>query len=197
MLLLKVIILQVDSSKIYKGGVSLSDFSDIAQVIIAAANLFLAGYVIFYQIKRDKKSDSSTALLNEQNIKLQWFKELIVQPNIEGINNFYQNLSLLRNRITTNDISIEQKETINDIVKAELSIIRKSFVDVLIQIDKKFGDKIMANLDELVDNITNAIFNDELKLAMPSVYEKEIGAKIAYSKNNLLSLLYNYKGVPL
>lgn len=197
MLLLKVIILQVDSSKIYKGGVSLSDFSDIAQVIIAAANLFLAGYVIFYQIKRDKKSDSSTALLNEQNIKLQWFKELIVQPNIEGINNFYQNLSLLRNRITTNDISIEQKETINDIVKAELSIIRKSFVDVLIQIDKKFGDKIMANLDELVDNITNAIFNDELKLAMPSVYEKEIGARIAYSKNNLLSLLYNYKGVPL
>ena len=53
----------------------------------------------------------------------------------------------------------------------------------------------LQNIDELVDSITNAIFNDELKLNKSNVYDKNIGSKISYSKNNLISLLYNYKGI--
>lgn len=174
---------------------SLTDFSDIAQVIIAVVNLFLAIYIILYQITKDKKSDNDTARLNEQNIKLQWFKELIVQPNIAVINSFYENLALIREQITSNDLSEIEKESINEFVKLELSKIRKSFVDVLLQIDKPFADMVLENLDELVDGITNSIFDDELKLNHPSVYDKNIGSKISYSKNKLLALLYNYKGV--
>ena len=57
-----------------KTTLSLSDVADISQVIIAIANLFLAGYVLIYQILKDKKTDNETARLNEQNIKLQWLK---------------------------------------------------------------------------------------------------------------------------
>ena len=171
---------------------SLSDYSDIAQIIIAIANLFLAAYVIFYQIRKDKKTDHETARLNEQNIKLQWFKELIVQPNMDNIRMFYANLHTIKDKINSTDLSVEQKEDINNFVKAELAMFRKSFIDVLQLVDKKFADK---NMDELVDDITNAIFNDELKLNKPAVYEKNIGSKISYSKNNLISQLYNYKGL--
>jgi hypothetical protein len=174
---------------------SLSDFSDIAQVVIAGINLFLAAYIIIYQIQKDKKSDNDTARLNEQNIKLQWYKELIVQPNIGVINTFYDNLALIKEKITSNDLDEQQKESINEFVKTELSKIRKSFVDVLLQIDKPFADKVLENLDELVDGITNSIFDQELKLKLPAVYDKNIGSKISYSKNKLLALLYNYKGV--
>ena len=83
----------------------------------------------------------------------------------------------------------------NEFAKYELSKIRKSFVDVLLHVDKPFADKVLANLDELVDGITNSIFEEELKLKLPSVYDKSIGSKISYSKNKLLALLYNYKGV--
>lgn len=176
-------------------GLNLSDFSDLAQVIIAGVNLFLAGYVVFYQIRKDKKSESETAKLNEQNIKLQWFKELIVQPNMKSINAFYDNLNTIRDRITSNDLTNDQKEDINNFVKQELSVLRKTFVDVLLLVDKKFSDKLLANLDELVDGITNSIFDDELKLNLESVYEKAIGQKISYSKNNLIAQLYNYKGI--
>ena len=72
---------------------------------------------------------------------------------------------------------------------------RKSFVDVLQLVDKRFAEQLLKNLDELVDGITNAIFNDELKLKVSSVYEKNIGSKISYSKNNLISQIYNYKGL--
>lgn len=178
-----------------KSALSLSDFSDISQVIIAIANLFLAGYVLTYQIRKDKKADNETARLNEQNIKLQWFKELIVQPNMEAINTFYVKLHTIKSMINSNDLTIEQKEDINNFVKAELTTLRKSFVDVLQLVDKRFADQLLKNLDELVDGITNAIFNDELKLKVSSVYEKNIGSKISYSKNNLISQLYNYKGL--
>lgn len=174
---------------------SLSDIADISQVIIAIANLFLAGYVLIYQIRKDKKTDNETARLNEQNIKLQWFKELIVQPNMDTIAVFYSNLHTIKSKINSNDLSIEEKEDINNFVKAELTKLRKSFVDVLQLVDKSFADQLLQNLDELVDGITNAIFNDELKLKISAVYEKNIGSKISYSKNNLISQLYNYKGL--
>jgi len=174
---------------------SLSDVSDLSQVLIAIANIFLAGYVLFYQIRKDKKTDNETAKLNEQNIKLQWFKELIVQPNMDTIALFYSNLHSIKDKINSNDLTIEEKEDINNFVKAELAKLRKSFVDVMQLVDKKYADLLLKNLDELVDGITNAIFNNELKLKVSSVYEKNIGSKISYSKNNLISQLYNYKGL--
>ena len=178
-----------------KSAISLDDISNLSQVFIALANLFLAGYILFYQIKKDKKTESDTAKLNEQNIKLQWFKELIVQPNMPAIILFYNNLTSIESRITTNDLSVEQKEDINNFVKNELTILRKSFVDVLLLVDKKFANELLVNLDELIDGITNSIFDDELKLTLPAVYEKKIGSKISYSKNNLVAQLYNYKGL--
>lgn len=173
---------------------TLSDYSDISQVLIAAINLFLAGYVIIYQIKKDQQDSNHTAQLNEQNIKLQWFKELIVQPNHKKIDAFYINLHSIKEQIDSNDLSINRKEDINNFIKAELTVIRKSFVDILHSIDKELGDKVLKNLDNLVDSTTDAIFNDELKLKNASVYEKEIGSKIEYSKSDLISTLFHYKG---
>lgn len=174
---------------------TLSDGADWAQVIIAFANLILAGYVIIYQIGKDRKIENGTAKLNEQNIKLQWFKELVVQPNMEAITNFYTNLHTIDTKINSNDLTVDEKQDINEFVKAELSKLRKSFIDVVFFIDRPLSEQLMANLDELVDGITNAIFNDELKLKKPEVYEKNIGSKISASKNKIIALLYNYKGV--
>lgn len=176
-------------------GLSLSDLADWSQVLIALVNLFLAGYVIFYQIRKDKKIDNDTAKINEQNIKLQWFKELVVQPNMDGIKEFYLSLNTIYSKINSNDLTNDEKQDINDFVKLELSKLRKSFVDVLFLVDKNFAEQLMKNLDELVDAITNAIFNDELKLKIPSVYEKNIGSKISISKNKVIAQLYNYKGI--
>jgi len=175
---------------------SLSDFSDLSQIIIAVANLFLAGYVLLYQIRKDKRTELDAAHSNEQNIKLQWIKELIVQPNIPFINHFYERLHSIKEKITTDNLTTEERETINNMIKQELSLFRKTFIDVLLQIDKAFAFQVLKNLDQLIDDITEAIFNDELKLSKLPVYEKHIGSKIAYSKNNLIALLYNYKGLP-
>ena len=175
--------------------VTLKDVADISQVVVGISSLFLAGYVFIYQRQKDKKNDFQTALLHEQNIKLQWFKELVVQPNLGTINQFYTNLHSIKEKITSDNMSLPEREDMNNYIKSELSAIRKTFIDILLQVDNKFGALILKNLDDLVDELTEAIFNDELKLKHPAVCEKHLTNKISYSKNSFLALLYNYKGL--
>lgn len=176
-----------------KSGFSLSDASDIAQIILALASLALAFYIFIYQRNKDNRIELQTAQLNEQNIKLQWFKELIIHPNLPGIQNFYGNLHTIKDKIDSNDLSEEKKIEINTFIKKELSDIRKSFVDLLQAADSAFAKKTKENFDNLIDGITEAIFNDELKLNNSATYEKFIGSKITYSQNSLLSSIYNHK----
>lgn len=174
---------------------SLATLADIAQVIIAIANLGLAFYVIIYQIGRDKKTELQAAKINEQNIRLQWFRELVIQPNQKAIETFYFNLHSLTSKINSNDLSEEEKLNLNAFVKNEASTLRKAFVDILHGIDSDLSHQVQNNIDTLVDTITEAIFNDELKLNNPDTYEKQIGSKISYSQNNLISIIFNYKAI--
>jgi hypothetical protein len=86
-------------------------------------------------------------------------------------------------------------EEINQFIKNEFRVLRITFLDVVYIVDKPLGQTIKSNLDELVNGITDAIFDPTLKLAMESVYEKHIGLKILDSKNKLFGSLYNFKGV--
>jgi hypothetical protein len=156
---------------------------DIATIVIALANLILASYVFYFQRKK-----------NRNDIKLQWFKELIIEPNMPNIDKFYNNLSGLRVRIVVPLLGEDEKRVINDSIKLEAQELRKSYITLLMMFDSKLGTKSKDNIDELVDNITNALFNDELRLSHPNVYDREIGQKILVSKTNLLSYIYNYYG---
>ncbi len=187
-------------------GFSISDAADIANLIIAAFTLGLAYYIFVYQREKDKKdkvereekeqaNKIETLLLQEQNIKLQWFKELVVQPHLTDINKFYSSLHTLESKITTNTLSEDKKFELIEFIKLEQSEIRKTFVDVLHGVNKHLYESVINNLDKLTDEITNTIFNDGLNLTHKPTYEKEIGSKITYSRNDLLSRIYNYKGI--
>jgi hypothetical protein len=187
-------------------GFTSSDASDYANVVIAVCNLILAGYIFFYQRNKDKfdreqeeikeQSNKIESLkLQEQNIKLQWFKELIIQPHLQDINTFYSKLHSLEEKINTKTLSEEQKFELVNFIKLEQSNLRKSFVDVLHGVDKKLYDIVIENLDSLIDLITNTIFNDGFNLTHKPTFDKEIGSKITYSRNDLISKIYNYKGI--
>lgn len=197
-----MIFLQCSNTNVF----SISDASDIANLIIAAFTLGLGYYIFVYQREKDKKdkvereekeqsNKIETLLLQEQNIKLQWFKELVIQPHLSDINNFYSSLHTLEQKITTNTLTEDKKFELIDFIKLEQSALRKTFVDVLHGVDSKLHDAVLTNFDNLTDEITNTIFNDGFNLTHKPTYEKEIGSKITYSRNDLLSKIYNYKGV--
>jgi len=175
--------------------IDLSTFADLAQVVIAIANILLAVYIFTYQRSKDQLSEKNNAILNEQNIKLQWFKELIIQPNIAFINSFYEELHTLQQKIVSDTLTEEEILALNRFINDCASNLRKSFLDSILNIDKNLYKKAKENIDNLVTELTMSISNDEYKLTNNKTYEKVISSKIYYSKNNLLALIFNYKGI--
>src|SRR5215217_7217014 len=118
---------------------SLSTFSDIANIVIAAVGFFLAGYIFIYQRRKDKRDEASNLLLQEQNIKLQWFKDLIIEPHLPSVFNFYDKLFSISETLSSLGLTNDEKITVSDNIKAEHSKLRKSFVDAVRSVDAKLG----------------------------------------------------------
>jgi len=171
----------------------LKEASQVAQVVIAIASLFLAGYIFLYRRNRDQKHELQASILAEQNIKLQLFQELIVKPYHKTIMSFFENIDALDVKIQSNDLTEEDRQELISFVKGEFSVFRKSFIDLLYGINHDFGRAVQDIIDKLLDSITVSIFNNELKLKNPTTYDREIRSIISRSRNSLLSLIYNYR----
>lgn len=183
-----------------------SDFADIANIIIAIVNLFLAGYIFIYQRAKDKNDNikqlkneidekKEAISLQEQNIRLQWFKELIIQPHIAEMNSFYKNLYAIEEMLNVTPFSDDLNIDISEFVKANGAEFRKSFIDILLSVSPIVHSAIKNNIDDLVDKITTKIIDAELNLSEKRTFDREIGTLISYSHNDLISKIYNYKGI--
>lgn len=185
---------------------SLSDYSDISNVVIAALGLLLTAYVFLYQRGKDKRDAAAqqqkehddrieATMLQEQNIRLQWFKELVVQPHLPDINRFYAKLHDIDQLIVENPLSENRRQQISELVKQEQAMLRKKFVDVLRGVNTQLYNDVIANLDTLIGAITITLFDDGFNLTHKPTFEREIGSKITYSRNDLIRLIYSYKGL--
>ena len=183
-----------------------SDIADISNIIIAIVNLFLAGYIFIYQRAKDKNDNikqlqneidakKEAISLQEQNIRLQWFKELIIQPHIVEINLFYTNLYSIEAMLKVNSISDDLKIDTSEFVKANGAALRKSFIDILLSVSPIVHFDIKNNIDVLVDKITSKIIDAGLNLNDKRTFDREIGTLISNSHNDLISIIYNYKGI--
>jgi len=173
----------------------LKELSQIAQVIIAIANLGLGYYVFIYSRGKDQRSEKHSSNLYEQNIRLQWFKELVLQPNQITIKRYFDNLEKLQDLINPNKLDSQDRQNLSLYIKTETAYYRKNFVDLLKGIDQQLANDVKENMDNLFDSLTKSLFDPNINLKNSITYEKEIQSKIASSYNNLISLIYNYKGL--
>lgn len=162
---------------------TLEIFEKIATIIIALATLFLGFYVFIYQQKKDQQTN-----------RLQWFKELIIQPKLNEVRAFYENLFGIKTRFTNSDLSEEEKIEILRFIKNEQTKLRKSFLDIIQDLTPNLYEEIIKNIDELTDHLTNTISNDELKLCNEKTYEREIHSKIQESNKFIFKTIFNYNG---
>ena len=185
---------------------SLSDVSDLSNVVIAFLGLILAGYVFFYQRGKDKRDAAAqqqkehddrveATRLQEQNIRLQWFKELVIQPHLSDINHFYAQLHTIDQMIDCNPLSEAKRQEISEFVKSQQAVLRKSFVDVLRGVHPQLYQDVISNLDTLTGDITITLFDEGFNLVHKPTFEREIGSKVTYSRNDLIQKIYSYKGV--
>lgn len=174
--------------------VNLEVLGDVSNIIIAFLTLVLGFYVFVYQREKDNKSDKETEINRRKNIKLQWFKEIIIQPKIDLVFTFFDNINSIKTHINGNDLNDDEKIEIINFIKKEQSILRKSFLDLVQHINSDLHSELSNNVDELTDKLTDVISNDEFKLKNESTYNREIKSRIEYSYSDFLSRIFNYCG---
>jgi len=186
-------------------GLSLSDWADIGNVLVAALAFGFSIYSFWIQRNRDRQSrqeiadsqikaqiDSET--LRAQTIRLQWYKDLVITPNIQKLNDFYDILHGVSNKIVTPNLEDGQKNELIEEVKEAQRYVRKTLVDSILPINNELHDNVLQCLDILVDQITVAIDDDRLKLSNPAVSDTYIGQPIRVSKRDIFTLIYGYRG---
>ncbi len=173
-----------------------------AEIIMTTANVALAVLALVtcgYQIVQDRKREKETAKLHKQNIQLQWFKELIIQPNLSVIKDFYINMYSLQTTMKQypNNLSDGQKKLLIKFVADNYATLRRSFVNILFSADATLSIEIKKNLVALVDNIITTIpkHSQILNLNNSKIYREHIESKIISSHQNLISLLFKYEGI--
>ena len=85
------------------------DISKISNIIIAVLTLFLGFYVFIYQRKKDKQNDIESIANHKKNIRIKWFKDLIIEPKIELLFQFYDNISGIQQKIKSNELEEDDK----------------------------------------------------------------------------------------
>lgn len=162
--------------------------SEYANVITAIAGFALAFYVFIYQ--RGKE---------HLNIKLQWFKELIVNRNIDKIYHFYDQFVDLAQQMNQPALIDEKKAEILGSIKGICSRFRKDFINLLFIVDPSMARDIQKQIDSTLDEITKAVDNSSLNLQSPFVFESNILTPIFRNRNFTLYRILKYDGraVPL
>ena len=170
------------------------NISKISNIFIACLTLILGFYVFVYQRKKDEKDNAESIKSHKKSVRIQWFKDIIIEPKIYLLFEFYDNISAIRHKIKSNELTDEDKIDLISLIKKEQSKLRKSFLNLIQHINIDLFNEISDNLDDMTDVLTNAISNDELKLKNDRTYEREINSKIRDSYNCVLSKIFNYSG---
>jgi hypothetical protein len=187
----------IEVTKIINQEASGLSVSDIANIIIAFCSLLLTGYIFIYQRTKDKKADIATANLNNQNLKLQWFKDLIIQPHLEILNKTFKTIldhPSLSISPTSADYSTKSDDYIK-FTKTELYSLRKNFLSLFLTVNNQFYDNAIIIIDKHIDDITKALIDDLADLSNDYLYESVLIQKVISTRNSLIKLIYNFKGL--
>lgn len=159
----------------------------IATIVIAIANIFL----IWYLSRQDRKSDSINI---EKQRKLDLFKSLILEHKMDKLYKFYEKLDEISAQLTINNLTDNDKQTINVQVQNEAMNFRRRFIDVFLAIDHTLYIEILKMTDELTDCLTETIFDQGINLSHIPKFQELISKKIMNSETMIVKLLYDYKG---
>lgn len=170
---------------------ALTDWLDviykIAMIFIASANVSFAFYIFR---SKNKKDD----YIHEKNRKIGLLKSLILDYNMKYLYDFFDNIDNETQALKTKDLSNEDKKIINDKIIDYGKSLRQKFIDTLLAIDKKLYTELLSFSDELIDNLTETIFNEGINLSHQPMYDEKINKLVTETKTSIIETLFGYKG---
>ena len=167
------------------------DFLDVtfktAMIIIAGTNVYFAQKFFYH---KNSKEDAD----KEKDRKINWLKTLILDHNLKHYYSFFDDLETELNKLKIQNLTIKEKEIIDE-NNAELFIsIRRKFIDILLVVDKQIYDKIQKLFDKLQEDLTDVIFNQGINLNHQPKFDDEIMSKMCSTKTDVIKEIFKYRG---
>ena len=154
----------------------------IAMAIIAIANIIMTVY-LFCQSRKDTSEGEM------KRRKFELIQSLILNHRLQLLYDFYDNvsnecLSLLK---SSDRVS---KKAVDDNNKALLKRFRLDFVMLFNVVDHQLYEDIKSLGDNLIDGITEAIFDEGINLTHEPKYNEMITEPLSRNRNAMISKLY-------
>lgn len=168
------------------------NLGDVANIFIATITVGLGIYVFVYQRKKDRKDQEIILSQIKSATKLEMFKLLIIEPNVNNLHTFFTNLNssfqtLKGARI--NSVLINQAQTDLD---THCNDFEESFIKLLDGIDHQFYLSVIATMDVLRDGVSVQISN----LPINSLGDiSNIEDLFFEFKTNFIKSLYNFNSI--
>lgn len=132
---------------------------------------------------------------NETDRNIKWFQELVYTPNKELIKSYFDALYSIKEKIPNNaDLTEDESINLIDFVKEQRSLIMSGFVDVIKKIHPDTHTTISKAVDNLTDELSKSLSNDELKWNNPKTKQKEIIERVNRYRNTITVAFFSYKG---
>ena len=154
----------------------------IATVIIALFNVFLTFY-IFYKERKDKVA------VEDKHSKFEMLRSIILDENIGRLYEFYDVITEECEKLQNSDDKTT-KDEVNNKILSEAKLFRLRFLTLFNVTDTVLYDDLLKICDDLVDGITNSIYDDGLKLTNIPKFDQEIRQRISKNRIEMLSRLY-------
>jgi hypothetical protein len=173
---------------------TLDIISAIAPIATALASFALAWYIFVYQRRKDNKELASRNHETHRNIRLQWFRETIISPNIKEIYHFFDEMHRLTENFSKKELPFDDKVNLLGVIKKKCYDFRKDFIELIEAVDTNFYQKGLDIIDHLLDTLTANVYDDKIKLYEGNAFNEYIERPINQAKNSLFKTLFSYEG---
>jgi len=163
-----------------------------ATIFIAIFNAYFAVQIFNF---KNKKEDID----KEKDRRIQWFKTLVLDHTLDALYDVFSNMEKELLKLKQIDFTDKfNKDKIKGGVINTLDdnfiTLRRTFIDMLLAIDKSLYDEILKSSDDLQTYLSEKIADDQMNFADEGEFENIIFEKLTETKTNMISRLFSYRG---
>lgn len=166
---------------------------DWINVFIAIINLALVIYIFWHQRKKDADERKFQIESKSKEYKHNWFKEIIILPKIEILNNHFIEIEKITSRVKANGLTARQRTNIDKSLKAEFRNFSKVFVELIYAVDNGFATQLQDISDKILENIQKQVHTPTKSLSDEGNYNELILEEIRTYRNKIISKIYTFE----
>lgn len=116
-------------------------------------------------------------------------KTLILDYNIKHLYAYFDEIEKELECLRDKRITLEQKQQINNNQLKSAQNYEQKFIDLFLFVDDDLRKKLLNEINDLTDKLTEAIFDDGINLYVDEKFSSYISNKVSSSKSKIVSIL--------